>query len=62
MNGRAQWETKQAALQERRSASSEGGKREQPDHPSCSRNAHDKNVLVRRAQGKPVWLLPLREV
>ena len=23
---------------------------EPPDHPSCSRNAHDKNVLVRRAQ------------
>ena len=26
--------------------------REQPDHPSCSRNAHDQNVLVRRAQWK----------
>jgi len=23
---------------------------EQPDHPSCSQNAHDKTVLVRCAQ------------
>ena len=32
---------------------------EPPDHPSCSRNAHDQNVLVRRAQGRTVRRLPL---
>jgi hypothetical protein len=25
---------------------------EPPDHPSCSRNAHDQNVLVRRAHSR----------
>ena len=33
---------------------------EQPDHPSCSQNAHDETVLVRCAQGRTVWLFPSR--
>jgi hypothetical protein len=32
---------------------------EQPDHPSCSQNAHDETVLVRCAQGRTVRRLPL---
>ncbi len=41
-------------------AVSEGQEGEQPDHPSCSQNAHDTTVLVRCAQGRTVWLFPLR--
>ncbi len=33
---------------------------EQPDHPSCSLRPHDQNVLPQCAQGRTVWLLPLR--
>ena len=33
-------------------AASEEQEGEQPDHPLCSQNAHDKNVLVRRAQSR----------
>ncbi len=43
-------EDQSGPIPERERASLEGGDREQPDHPSCSQNAHDETVLVRCAQ------------
>ena len=44
------WGPIQATPLREKRASLEGGDREQPDHPSCSQNAHDQEMLVRRAQ------------